>query len=203
MFQSLQRHATGHSSCCSAAAGAAAPLVSPLLPHRRSSRSRTLACRAVERDPQQQQQPPEPPADPLQQQRPAAASADDLQRALKRAVAAEDYSEAARLKQQLDEVLAQDPLVVLQRQLQAAVDEERYQDAARLRDQLRELQEKLGPPPTAEVGAVPTTSDTVTNGVRVRVQRCAFGCFLVIFGVAWGFGCVSLLWWHAGVAHSD
>lgn len=80
--------------------------------HTCSSRP-THACRAAERDPQAQQT--------------ASPGREELQQALKRAVAAEDYAEAARLKQQLDDALLQDPLVVLRRQLQAAVDEERYQ----------------------------------------------------------------------------
>jgi hypothetical protein len=242
--------------------------------HRAAGGPRNPRCAAGEREPQ------------------AAASqpgAEELQRALKLAIQSEDYVEAARLKAALDDVLLQDPLVVLQRQLQAAVDEERYQvhtgrgpgeaatsgavgsvggrrcscciagmhaarivpcigvvrrrvpcigvlhrrpravyccsascmaaawegpgcapaltrpsgrkaargggragpqfrsaadpslpvgppaappqDAARLRDQLRELQEKLQPPKPEVADVPPTSSDAVTSGVRVRVQR--------------------------------
>jgi hypothetical protein len=107
---------------CGAGAAASSPRATPpppppLAPHQPCRSSRTLLAappRAVERDPA--------PASAE-----ATTSPDELQRALKRAVAAEDYAEAAALKKQLDDALAQDPLVVLQRQLQAAVDEERYQ----------------------------------------------------------------------------
>lgn len=149
---------------CRGAPAHPAPRAPPqLAPRRRSScatpHRRSPPCRAIEQD----------PAQAAQAAQQAAAGREELEGALKRAVAAEDYAEAARLKQRLDEAMLQDPLVVLQRQLQAAVDQERYQDAARLRDQLKELQEKLQPPKPEGPG-VPTSSDTVTNGVRVKVK---------------------------------
>lgn len=52
---------------------------------------------------------------------------DELSKALAAAVAQEDYREAARLKQQIDELEKEDPLQALQKQLQEAIHQERYQ----------------------------------------------------------------------------
>ncbi|KAK9843819.1 hypothetical protein WJX81_007518 [Elliptochloris bilobata] len=76
--------------------------------------------------------------------------------ALKEAIAAEDYALAARLRDELQRL----PQVELQACLQRAVEQEDYAEAARLRDRLLALQ----PPPP------PTSSDTVTAGIRVTVQ---------------------------------
>lgn len=64
------------------------------------------------------------------------------------------------------------------------------QDAARLRDQLKELEERLAPAAAAAAeeadgggsgsggsgggAGIATWSDTVTEGIRVRVERCVF-----------------------------
>lgn len=46
------------------------------------------------------------------------------------------------------------------------------QDAARLRDQIKELEE-LNKPQPPDMSGLSTSSDTLTDGVRVRVRRCA------------------------------
>jgi len=91
-----------------------------------------------------------------------------LQRELAAAVAAEDYQAAARLKASLARVEAADPLLSLQRALQEAVAAERYEDAAVLRRQLEVVAaESTGPEALA---SLPTTSNTATHGIRVRVR---------------------------------
>lgn len=97
----------------------------------------------------------------------------ELKLQLKDAVKQEDYATAAELKYRIEGLEVQNPITVLQRELDAAVRDERYLDAARLRDELRELQAATAPEvltqtPTDWPG--PTCSDTVTNGLRVRVQ---------------------------------
>eukprot|EP00878_Enallax_costatus_P028939 GHUV01031306.1.p1 GENE.GHUV01031306.1~~GHUV01031306.1.p1 ORF type:complete len:195 (+),score=34.10 GHUV01031306.1:135-719(+) len=92
-----------------------------------------------------------------------------LEAALKEAVAAEDYASAARIKEQLHLLDLQDPLVGLRMALDKAVAEERYQDAARLRDQIKEI-EDLNKPQPPDMSGLTTSSDTVTEGVRVKVQ---------------------------------
>jgi hypothetical protein len=44
------------------------------------------------------------------------------------------------------------------------------QDAARLRDQIKELEEANKPQPP-EIEGLTTGSDTVTDGIRVKVRR--------------------------------
>lgn len=87
-----------------------------------------------------------------------------LQRALKEAVDVEDYELAAELRDRVKELQRTDPIVSLQEELELAVQEERYGDAAWLRDQIRELQ-----PP-----APPTSSCTVTDGIKVEVESFYF-----------------------------
>jgi len=78
---------------------------------------------------------------------------------LEQAVEREDYERAAKLRDAIADLQAGDPIYQLSSELQEAVAEERYDDAAALRDQL----EELCPSPK-------TVSDTVTDGVRVRVN---------------------------------
>ena len=81
---------------------------------------------------------------------------------LEQAVEREDYERAAKLRDAIADLQAGDPIYQLSSELQEAVAEERYDDAAALRDQL----EELCPSPKM-------VSDTVTDGVRVRVQRAS------------------------------
>lgn len=52
------------------------------------------------------------------------------------------------------------------------------QDAARLRDQIREIEEANQPQPP-EMEGLTTSSDTVTDGIRVKVRRWVALCGLV------------------------
>lgn len=116
---------------------------------RLASSSIAAAATAANDDDQQQQQKRRDP---------------DLLRALlAEAVSSEDYREASRLKQELETA---DPSILLQLRLEEAVKEERYADAAELKAQL----EALRPPPPPKFEPGPTTSDTVTNGIRVKVK---------------------------------
>jgi hypothetical protein len=86
-----------------------------------------------------------------------------LRTLLAKAVSKENYKEASRLKAELE---AADPSILLQLQLEEAVKDERYSVAAGLKAQL----DALRPPPPPKFEPGPTTSDTVTDGIRVRVK---------------------------------
>ena len=86
-----------------------------------------------------------------------------LRSLLAEAVLEEDYALASRLKLELE---AADPTILLRLRLEEAVKEERYADATDLKSQIDAL--RPPPPPRFEPG--PTTSDTVTNGIRVKVK---------------------------------
>ena len=75
------------------------------------------------------------------------------------AVEAEDFQQAAKFRDELNELQASDPLYVATRALQLAIAEERYDDAAVYRDQVTNLTPKR---PS-------NISDEVTDGVRVQV----------------------------------
>eukprot|EP00879_Flechtneria_rotunda_P005257 GHRR01005542.1.p1 GENE.GHRR01005542.1~~GHRR01005542.1.p1 ORF type:complete len:257 (+),score=66.84 GHRR01005542.1:129-899(+) len=92
-----------------------------------------------------------------------------LRKALKNAIAVEDYASAARIKQQLFELEMQDPLIGLKWAMEEAIKAERYQDAARIRDQIKELEE-LDKPQPPDVTGLTTSSDTVTDSIRVKVR---------------------------------
>ena len=85
-----------------------------------------------------------------------------LRALLAEAVSEEDYKEASRLKSELE----RDPSILLQLQLEEAVKEEKYADAAKLKARL----DALLPPPPPKFEPGPTTSDTVTDGIRVKVK---------------------------------
>eukprot|EP00882_Tetradesmus_deserticola_P003343 GHRQ01003539.1.p1 GENE.GHRQ01003539.1~~GHRQ01003539.1.p1 ORF type:complete len:269 (+),score=123.32 GHRQ01003539.1:152-958(+) len=108
-----------------------------------------------------------PPLRSSQQEQPGLKQA--LQEQLQQAVAAEDYVAATKLKEELLELELKDPLYGLRIALDAAVQEERYQDAARLRDMVKEI-EDLNKPQPPDMTGVTTSSDTLTQGVRVRVR---------------------------------
>ncbi len=78
---------------------------------------------------------------------------------LNEAVRRENYSLAATIRDEIDTIRANDPILCLQAELEAAVAREDYALAAQLRDQL----EELDPSPT-------NTSDEITQGVRVKVS---------------------------------
>ena len=86
-----------------------------------------------------------------------------LRTLLAEAVSEENYEEASRLKLELE---AADPSILLQLQLDEAVREEKYEAAAELKARL----DALLPPPPPKFEPGPTTSDTVTDGIRVRVK---------------------------------
>ena len=86
-----------------------------------------------------------------------------LRALLAEAVSNEDYREASKLKHELKEA---DPSILLQLRLEEAVREERYELAVELKAQL----DALRPPPPPKFEPGPTTSDTVTNGIRVKVK---------------------------------
>ena len=86
-----------------------------------------------------------------------------LRTLLAQAVSAENYKEASKLKLELE---AADPSVLLHIQLEEAVKKERYEEAAELKAQL----DALLPPPPPKFEPGPTTSDTVTDGIRVKVK---------------------------------
>ena len=86
-----------------------------------------------------------------------------LRALLAEAVSDADYRAASRRKAELE---AADPSILLALQLEEAVKEERYEAAAELKSRLDAL--RPPPPPRFEPG--PTTSDTVTDGIRVKVK---------------------------------
>lgn len=51
----------------------------------------------------------------------------------------------------------------------------RAQDAAAIRDQIKEIEEANKPQPP-DMQGLTTSSDTVTDGIRVKVRRCAVVC---------------------------
>ncbi|XRB19975.1 ApaG protein [Pseudoscourfieldia marina] len=85
-----------------------------------------------------------------------------LQELMDSSVSDEKFEEAAKYRDLIDEAERLDPILGRERELERAVREERYVDAAKLRDALAELR----PPPPKPV----TESDSVANGVRVRVK---------------------------------
>lgn len=93
----------------------------------------------------------------------------ELQQQLTKAVKEEAYAQAATLKQQLALLDAGDPVAQAKAALEQAVKEERYQDAAKVQAQLKQLQAELGAA-ALDAGLLSTSSDTVTRGVRVKVE---------------------------------
>ncbi|MEW5306671.1 MAG: hypothetical protein WDW36_009121 [Sanguina aurantia] len=108
-----------------------------------------------------------------------------LERALKEAVLAEDYSLAGSLKRELQLLVesntpAVTELDLLRIELKAAVNEERYKDAGTLHARVQELEKQQSPaaasggggsssPANVDRRSLSSNSDTVTDGVRVRV----------------------------------
>ena len=86
-----------------------------------------------------------------------------LRSLLAQAVSDEDYRQASVLKLELE---AADPSILLRLRLEEAVSKEKYEEAAELKARLDELLPP--PPPKFEPG--PTSSDTVTEGIRVKVK---------------------------------
>jgi hypothetical protein len=99
-----------------------------------------------------------------------APSLDELRQGLAEAVKAEDYASATRIRDRIAELEQTDPVVQTERQLEQAIAEERFGEAARLRDRLRELQPPPPPPPAPSDPISTTTSEAVTDGVRVSCR---------------------------------
>ncbi|KAG2486708.1 hypothetical protein HYH03_014637 [Edaphochlamys debaryana] len=93
----------------------------------------------------------------------------DLELELKLAVKGEDFKEAARLRDELEALNRQDPVVSAKRALESAIREERYEDAAKISAQIKALEEELGPAALA-AGLLSTTSTANTRGIKVAVQ---------------------------------
>mmetsp|Transcript_13666 Transcript_13666/g.26232 ORF Transcript_13666/g.26232 Transcript_13666/m.26232 type:complete len:331 (-) Transcript_13666:196-1188(-) len=87
----------------------------------------------------------------------------NVQQDLSDAVFREDYKEAARLRDEVTRLELEDPIISRTQRLTVSLDLENYTEAAVLRDELAELKAKLTP-------KVPCFSDTVTEGIRVRVR---------------------------------
>ncbi|KAG1671397.1 hypothetical protein FOA52_011894 [Chlamydomonas sp. UWO 241] len=93
-----------------------------------------------------------------------------LNSAIEIAAKKEDYATAAQLKRELDRVNNEDPFFLLAKELEACIEQQRFQDAARLKQRIVELEESIGYKQPVDIDALPTSSDTVTNEVRVHVQ---------------------------------
>lgn len=89
----------------------------------------------------------------------------ELERQLREAVEKEEYSKAAELRDQIQAAKAADPVARLKAALEEAIEEEKYEEAAQLRDELKQAEKEQ----MAQLIAI-TSSDSVTQGVRVQVQ---------------------------------
>eukprot|EP00210_Caulerpa_lentillifera_P000930 g900.t1 len=96
-----------------------------------------------------------------------------LRHELKEAVDREDYCRAARLRDEILRLEAQDPVLVMKKELKRAVKNEDYEIAALLRDKLR----KVDSSPIQSSTKVTTilrpdscNSDALTRGIRIRVR---------------------------------
>lgn len=99
-----------------------------------------------------------------------AAARKTISKALEAAVKREDYNTAAKLKRELEDINQQDPLYQLAQEFEASVREQRFQDAARLKAQISELEASMGPTAPEFDVTLRTGSETVTAGVRVKIQ---------------------------------
>lgn len=93
-----------------------------------------------------------------------------LRAALEAAVEREDFETAARLKKELASVQETASVGSLESQLSAAIEREDYAEAARLRDEINSMKEQQEQQVLQELMALPTKSDTTTDGVRVIIQ---------------------------------
>ncbi len=96
---------------------------------------------------------------------------DSLRRSMEHAVTAERYIDAARLRDEIEELTLRDEWIRARRKLDSALEQERYADAAHWRDTLA----KLEPPPSISDAkdkekARSTFSETTTHGITVQVE---------------------------------
>lgn len=97
-----------------------------------------------------------------------------LRRVLNDAIDREDYCKAAILRDEIQTLEAEDPVLAIKKQLKEAVKCENYSLAAQLRDQLSQVvssqvQESLDL--DLELRPVSCQSDVLTRGIRIRVRR--------------------------------
>ncbi|KAA6425020.1 MAG: hypothetical protein FRX49_05194 [Trebouxia sp. A1-2] len=92
-------------------------------------------------------------------------SRQDLEVELQDAIRLEQYTKAAELRDALKSLQPQDTAFSLKKKLDAFVAEERFEEAAAVRDELRSVVAH-----NIEEARKRTTSDAVTEGVRVQVK---------------------------------
>ena len=94
-----------------------------------------------------------------------------LSKAIDDAVKREDFKMAATCKRELEALNASDPFWSLNESLKQSIAEQQFGEAAKLKQAVSDLEKELGcSMPLLDPNDITTSSDTITRGIRIRIQ---------------------------------